>query len=644
MAFVFESQDVEGAEDWTAIDADALTLFGLKLTQAYSHPTTVTFTLVQGNAPGSFDKPIPMRKGIRFWDTTDANGLIDAAHPIFLGHVETVTPAPNSSREIAYTLMDPTRRAAVEACVFNGVWQQPDPDVKPIPGTNTYPRLVGNVNIETDTDYTFSRFQNFKVGEIIQRIFDDQKLILHWILAAPADGSAPYVIGDLTAMNDFKPQDKLVFNSQTIRAVIDRMMAFDPKRRIIFIPSTRKWRVRDLTTAPAHTLVLNDWNPANGKVVLSLELHRSMETRATAIRIYGPEVASAPQLAYWWKPAATNDPTPVALTDTLVPIDVGQDYTDEFGATFKGHRQWQIVDPDKRRLLRLLPSDAFKPTCSPTLFILTRYPTLSVLWPTVPLHDNGSGGVNERGYFCEVGGIVIDVLNGIVTTADYLVQKRITSPPSGSPVTYWVEPEAVEFLFSCLDTPISVRKPDTEGTFEGTAYTDGGMEYEYPDYDDMLAVGWEFGVPVTTPERLAEFGKYAQAMLDARKDIIYTGVAVLDGVHTDYLGLNKRVNFTSVDENGDDLTTGLEAINAWITDVEIDYENKLTTLTLSSDYAEVLGLDPNILKARLKIVAMQQTQTSYYNVTLTPGGYKIEYGIGFTYKPRDNTEQPGGHT
>lgn len=619
---------------WTTINADAIVLHALKIGEGYSHPAMLAFRIMNANSPGNLATPIPQRAGIRVYDIADAvynNG----DSPLFSGYVEEVLPDPNDSRTINYRCLDETKRAAAETTVHNGAWEDnPTPGGKPIKGNNTYPRLVMNVTIETDDDFAYSRGQDLTVAEMLQKIFDDHAAVLRYHQAAPADLSDPYDAADMSGENfDFKPQEKFVIESENFRTAIDRLLGLAPKHRVIYHPETKLWRIRALPDAPTMTLTLNDHTA--DKVVLSMQLIRSMEGRATAIRIVGPEKGSAPQLAYWFDPPTSDDSPPETLTDTLVPIGTPVYYPDITGAlTVPGYRQWQVVDPDKQRLLRVMPSEAYRPDCNPLLFVLTRFPTLSALWPPIMnVHTLPGPDLAERGSFCPVAGIILDVQNGIITCPQPLVRERVTgSTSASSSVTYYESPTAVEFLFSCLTDPFFVRYPATEDTFAGTAYSVGGMEFEYEEYDDMLAIGWEFGIPVTSVERLAQFLKYAKAMHQARSDIVWTGGLVIDGIHTDLLRLNRRINIAAVDGNGDAMITGLEAIAAWVTDVELDYEESLTTLTFSSDELELLGFDPERMKQLLKIHTLQQFQTNEFKVEgFGVGGLKYSYQSIFRY-------------
>jgi len=177
-------------------------------------------------------------------------------------------------------------------------------------------------------------------------------------------------------------------------------------------------------------------------------------------------------------------------------------------------------------------------------------------------------------------------------------------------------PDNARLIYAYLADPLEVRKPSSG--FEGTAYTVAGMEVEMRLYDEMLSVGYENGTPITTATRTAQYEKLAQQKLDVVKDIIYTGGCTIDGLDMNFLRLQKRINFAGVDGNGSTLTTGWEAIDAILTDVEYDFDGRgLTTLTFSSDKAQYLQQSTDALKQLLKIRALQliQLMVTEFNAT-----------------------------
>jgi hypothetical protein len=110
--------------------------------------------------------------------------------------------------------------------------------------------------------------------------------------------------------------------------------------------------------------------------------------------------------------------------------------------------------------------------------------------------------------------------------------------------------------------------------------------------------------------RLAEFQAYADRLQQQRREINYTGGVVLDGLRYEFARLNRAIDLAAVDSDGAALVTGLEHMGALVTDVEYDYEKRITTLLFSSDQLAVAGFSPEFLKARLQIKALQQIRVS----------------------------------
>jgi hypothetical protein len=126
-----------------------------------------------------------------------------------------------------------------------------------------------------------------------------------------------------------------------------------------------------------------------------------------------------------------------------------------------------------------------------------------------------------------------------------------------------------------------------------------------------LAIGYERGIPFSTPARLAQFQQLADIMQAQRRDIVYAGGCTLDGLQYEFQRLNQAISFAALDGDGNPLTTGWEAIQALLTDVEYDYDQGITTLQFSSDQLELAGFDAEFLKHRLKIKALNRVSQTY---------------------------------
>ena len=253
---------------------------------------------------------------------------------------------------------------------------------------------------------------------------------------------------------------------------------------------------------------------------------------------------------------------------------------------------WRITNTARRRASRILPevvsvSDAqfnVDGTSLQTRFV--REPVLQATW--------------DGTQWWTVPGFKLDIRNGYIETTTPVYQ----DVPSASP--RYKLPTDVRLVYAYFGDPISVRFPSTG--WSGTSNSVAGMQVEKRIYDEMLAVGYEQGTPITTSARQAQFVKLAESIHEAIKDIVYVGGCTLEGMDYDFLQLQKRVDFAAVDGSGGTITTGWENVKAIVTDVEYDWEAMLTTLTFSSDYAAFLQTSVDELKRILKIRAIQVSQ------------------------------------
>ena len=132
----------------------------------------------------------------------------------------------------------------------------------------------------------YGRTYDATMAEIVEMMFDDQQPALEKEFSGPVGGGDPYVAADFAGMT-LIPQDKIAFESEGTRSALTRMFQEHyPNARIVWEPGTRLWRVCDLKAAAEAILTLND--PSATDIVLSCQLHRSLEDRFTAVAIYGP--------------------------------------------------------------------------------------------------------------------------------------------------------------------------------------------------------------------------------------------------------------------------------------------------------------------------------------------------------------------
>lgn len=622
---------------WSAINLNTLNFGSPELTVSYQGPAQFAFTC---DVPQHV-RPLPRGACLRWWDdaaTDDAGTPFSASNPLFLGIVEEILPLSSSFgvRVVAY---DPTYRAALLVDVMNAAYNVgtipagEDAGAFPQPPETAVPRLVYNAKIITDPDGAYQVGGDGTAAQIVAGLLEFCYPPLAWLNCAPTDGTAagndvPYLAADLVGMT-VKPQEKLVFESESIRSAVERVChQFAPRRKILFHSGTRRWRFLDVTAGTSRRLTLNDHTAT--AVVLSLDLRPSIADRYTAIKFYGPETSTL-ELFDWrgnfQGPGSTTSTTTGGETaDTLAPVLASgvklEDYSDAGGMKeVWGYSRWQIVDPDKRRGALYFPEE-ITVQLGPYVFVQVARPQLLLSW---------DGGVNWQ----IADAVRYDPLTGTVDTGIPWYKFVSPAPVAASTQNYFV-PNAVRLVWQYLDVPLSVRVPETG--FEGTAYTVDGLQLERRLYDESLSVGREFGVPVTTAERRAAFEALGRELLDLHKDISYSGGCTLAGIQYDFARLNRRVSFNAVDADGDPLETGWETITAAVTECEFDFENDLTTLTFSSDQLELQGEDVGALKQRLKIKALRQITESktelIYSLRPLPSGRVVNEVVGVTSTPQ----------
>lgn len=570
MALHLEYESPSNPGTFVAVDFVAQKACDFKLQISYSSPAILTWKMLTAE----HSLPIPFMSFVVFWD--DAVGSF--ADPLFEGHV--YKPEPAGANEIHYTAFDPTFKAGQEISILSGSSVFP----------TSYCRSVYNVAIETDPDKSCERNPSglpYTIGQIMTDLLTDAYAQLVPIYAAPpvVVGGPAYDSSDFAAMT-MKPQDKVVFQAQTLASGLEQMLQYHPQYRMIFIPGTgagrRVWRFRDVLAAPQVTLTLNKTTDA-ANIVMSKDLRPSLQGRATAYRIDGPPVIVGD---------IANTPTTLlgegTTWTTQQRLNINAGTSDNLGTpgSQNVYRVFQVADPAKRRFAKTLPTEVLVTTSkiqsTDLVKIFVRKPTLLASW------DNGST-------FTPIVGTYYDSNDGKVY-APFQILRR-----DGSNHIVW--PDLVRFVFAYHSTPLFVRYPTTG--FTGTAYTVGNLAFEKREYDEGLASGWERAVPVISAERTVQFTKLCQQKLDAIKDLVWAGGVTIAGLNYDYLRLNKRVNVAAVAGDGTTpLTTGWESANAILTDVEYDFSGTgLTTLTFNSDHLEFCQTDASLLRRMLKIRA-----------------------------------------
>jgi hypothetical protein len=592
---------------FTEIDLTVSRVGNFVLKIADTHPAVLSFDMVQPQ----HTTPLALRKFIRFWDdagTTPDGAAQSSSNPLFEGFIWECQPA--DSNLLNYVAYDPSHLSGREVPIMSTAWDAGSP---PTPGTGAVPRLILNSAIDNDVDYAFERANGQSIGDIVAMVFDDALLPLRWFQAAPAAASA-YESTDLSSFV-FQPQEKVVSTNESIRAFVDRMtQQHYPEFAFLWVPGARKWRWYSRLQATQVTLTLND--PYADDVVSAMELHRSLEGRYPAIKFYGPEVCG---------PAETFSTLDSTLNIISAPT-VLETATDASG-TFdvEAYTKFQIDDVDKRRGGRKFPTMAH--VRENDYFMVGTYSPIFMI-----SFDSGSTWQGLES-------VIFDWQNGTVTIPDglypYFWSSERLDPTSSQ--HFWT-PNAYALLWAPYHDPITVRRPASG--FSGTSNTVAGQTTELHIYDEMLAVGYNrIGIPVTTATRVAQYEALGDAMLAARQDIIYAGGCKLEGLRYSYCRLNRRVNIAAVDENGDTITTGWEAINAIVTDVEYNFADQLTTLTFSQEALMAWGDNVDLLKERLRVGLVEKIRDikigyvwGHFESTYSnkPGGYNAWVGMVYT--------------
>lgn len=577
-------------ETWEDLSIEGLGIHSFRLAVGYSAPARLSFVI----EADSHTIPLDYADYVRFWDDSAKlpDGTTDqsSSHPIFEGWIEEVTPGndPTGVNVVAY---DPTYRASRKSIVMSQA-AVPDGSNFPIDGEASFPRAVWNCPNTSDPDFSFSIGQDWALGKIIQSILDNATLPLRHLNAAPSSGT-PYntsdtgyeVDGAWTGNLQVKPEQKIVATSEAPRALIERLLTtYEPTFRLCFEPGTRKWRLHKLPDASDITLKVND--PTEDPPVIACEIRRSAEGRHSAVKIYGPQGVE-------WKTATWGGPG--SSGNTLEPIAEDIYSIGNVGEPAQCYWSFQITDPEFNAIGQKGPYPISVPmyyfgevlasgditTQLLTIPEDTEFTTLVVEYP------GGSRAV-RLGY--------IDPRAGIVKLPTDQCLYLFDPDAVGN---RYVLPTSVTLHYPNLTDPITVRSPSSG--FSGTVYTIGGIESEYKEYSESLAVDYQYGVPITTETRIARMQKYADRLLAERKDLVHSGAIRFHGTDYRFAWLNRQINVGAIKEDGTDLTTGWESIGAWVTDCEIDYEEMVTTASMHTDQMELFGMDPEQLKLRLGI-------------------------------------------
>lgn len=602
---------------YVEIDLEGTGAADFHLMCSLSHPARFTWSMCAAQ------HSLPLKPGdfVRFWDddeNDDSGTPFSETNPIFEGHIASVNPGKNTSK-VVLEAFDPTQKAASDVSVMSMAWDDGNIGATgsgsgnaqfPTPSLGSVPRLVMNVSIDNDDDIAFSRAQWQTVGEMMALILSDEYPPLYWMNAAPgagdAGGDTAYELADLAGMS-FIPQEKIVIDSDTIAGAIDRLLQWAPRFRVVWVPGERKWRFFDVNEADSVTLTLNDQN--DDHPVLSFELQRSIEGRYSAVKIYGPETTVIT--------TATTAPDASGTHDAGLEIHDSQDYSvlEVLGSKeIRSYRAYQISDPAKRKMARILPDWVNVPVGN--YWTPTRMPTLQASW------DDGNT-------WTVIHGAHFDFSNGIAytgtNTSIFSEEGKIVDTGR----QHFFPPTDFRVVYAYFTDPMSVRSPASG--FQGTFFDLTDEETEFSIYDESLAVGYEFGTPISTTARLSQFQTLCSEIHKQRRDIIYTGAFTLDGLDWRFLRLQKTLNIAGVDGDGNSIPTGWENIKAVVTDVEYDFEELMTIVTLSSDQLELVGADVETLKSALRIRAMTRRDTFGWSYESNKVRRFTEWGTPFIH-------------
>lgn len=573
---------------FTTVDLVSEGIGGFLLSVDYSAPTSLRFRVHQA----SHTLPLGIRNYIKFWD--DTGGTYSESSPLFEGFLWETQPDTQDANLVTYVAYDPTHMVGREVPVYSISW---DAGTPPTPNATAVPRIVVNCYQDSDSDYATQRDTDVSVGGLIMGLLDDAILPLRYWNAAPSGSDAYESPGELDDLT-YQPQDKIVIENQYLTPSIRQALTHYPARRLLWEPGTRLWKFHDLKAGSQRTVILND--PTVSHPCLGCDIRRSLDNCYTAVKIFGPEQVETAEYT-------TGASAPFTLS-TIATLNLGS-YTDGSGThDLDIPYLWQIDEPTLRRGGRRLEEDYLAPMGEYN-WTRTRSPHLQLSF------DGGTSWIT-------ILNPLMDFLNGIVglnIAPFYFVDPPPYLPTSDQSI---FGPTHARLVWAAFVAPLSVRYPSSG--YEGTAYSVANMQSEMVQYDPTLAAGYEWGTAVVTATREAQFSEAAKALLDQRKDIAYSGVLVQNGLNFDYLNLNRRLNITAHDEDGNDLTTGWEEIDAPVTGAQFDFEERTTTLTINGDHLELMGEDPEQIKRRLGIRQLIQGYES--SMSLIYSFYNLKYG------------------
>ena len=549
MTLRLDKQTVSGGS-YTEVDLPASAIVATKLQVSYNHPAVLKLEAYARQST----YPLGIRNFVRFWvdDFPSSNGAIQtSSNPCFEGFIWDVQPT--ASNLVSMTCFAPDHMASREIPVMSTTWLD-----EYTPGVGAVPRIVFNCFNWNDDDFAFVRMgtttspnpllawtQGATVGNMFATLFDDATFPLdYW--NAKMVGDTAYVPGELNLFTQV-PLDKEVLESMQFGEAIRQLRTYIRDYKFIWNPGIRKWRFIDPSNSPTVTLTLNlkdgNANAAAPNEVLMMDIRRSLDGRAPAVKFVGPETTTLHTFYF-----SNGDALWYGNGTTL------ETYTDATGMHDEvAYQMVRITDPDLRRGAHLLPYQVLvsMPTGiydpgnpAPFQLMFTQSPTLELTY------DNGVSWETVLGCY-------FDFQNGIVHLP-CLPFRWYSDPPMAASTQHYFAPNGFRLTWASYSAPLEVRWP-TSG-FTGTSYTVANMQTEKQWYSEDLAVGVnDYGIPVTTQHRRDQYSVMAQHQQQYRKDIAYTGVIVLDGLRFEFMNLDRNVAIAAVNADGNAQLTGWRA-------------------------------------------------------------------------------------
>ena len=220
--------------------------------------------------------------------------------------------------------------------------------------------------------------------------------------------------------------------------------------------------------------------------------------------------------------------------------------------------RYRIVDPDKRQVVREIPSI---------------FQVASGFFLSHPLVERKLT-FNNQEIWVPVSAQIFCDGSGVILTATPLY----TVPPGATPLEPGVAtgPEDVRLRCAYASGSLVARYP--QSGYSGTAYSDRGLERTRVRYLPEFILDND----------LEQYRDLAQELLQPLKDINYRGEVPLAGLHWEFADLGRRISVAGRDRQDNPIVTGFEAIAAPLAEVCYDFGRDRTTLMVATNVALAL--------------------------------------------------------